>query len=200
MRLGSASAVPSLGRRSRRDRAFYATVAPFFAIFTVFSLFPVLFSLYLGFNRWDGFGTPKFVGLDNYLRALADPVFRQAIWNTFVVWIASATATVALAFGLTVLTGAYALGPISGGHFNPAGAPHGRHGSGRHHVGDLPSLRADATGVARFNFESRSIAVGSGPADIVGKGLIVHRDPDDYATQPTGNAGPRLACAVIARG
>ena len=91
-------------------------------------------------------------------------------------------------------------GMSAGGHFNPAGASHGRHGSGRHHVGDLPSLRADASGVARFNFESRSIAVGSGPADIVGKGLIVHRDPDDYTTQPTGNAGPRLACAVIARG
>lgn len=103
MRLGSASAVPSSGRRSSRDRAFYATVAPFFAIFAVFSLFPVLFSLYLGFNRWDGFGVPEFIGFDNYLRALADPVFRQAIWNTFVVWIASSAATVALAFGLAVL-------------------------------------------------------------------------------------------------
>ncbi|WBY01359.1 superoxide dismutase family protein [Ramlibacter tataouinensis] len=88
-------------------------------------------------------------------------------------------------------------GMSAGGHFNPAGAPHGRHGSGAHHVGDLPSLRADAAGVARISFESRSIALGSGPADIVGKGLIVHRDPDDYTTQPTGNAGPRLACAVI---
>lgn len=39
----------------------------------------------------------------------------------------------------------------------------------------------------------------SGMMDIVGKGLIVHRDPDDYKTQPTGNAGPRLACAVITR-
>ena len=37
---------------------------------------------------------------------------------------------------------------------------------------------------------------GSG-ADITGKGLIVHRDPDDYRTQPTGNSGPRAACAVI---
>lgn len=90
-------------------------------------------------------------------------------------------------------------GMSAGGHFNPVGAPHGRHGSGTHHVGDLPSLRADAAGVARFDFESRSIAVGSGTADIVGKGLIVHRDPDDYTTQPTGNAGPRLACAVIRR-
>ena len=90
-------------------------------------------------------------------------------------------------------------GMSAGGHFNPTGAPHGSHGMGMHHTGDLPSLKADAGGVARFNFESGSLAVGSGVTDVVGKGLIVHRDPDDYKTQPTGNAGPRLACAVIAR-
>jgi Cu-Zn family superoxide dismutase len=90
-------------------------------------------------------------------------------------------------------------GMSTGGHFNPGGRKHGAHGGGEHHVGDLPSLKADAMGVARFRFESGSIAVGSGQADIVGRGLIVHRDPDDYTTQPTGNAGPRLACAVIAR-
>lgn len=90
-------------------------------------------------------------------------------------------------------------GMSAGGHFNPAGRPHGRHGQGMHHAGDLVSLRADANGVARFNFESPTISVGSGPADVVGKGLIVHRDPDDYTTQPTGNAGARLACAVITR-
>jgi superoxide dismutase, Cu-Zn family len=87
----------------------------------------------------------------------------------------------------------------AGGHFNPTGAPHGQHGKGAHHAGDLPSLRANASGVATFSFESSSIAVGSGITDVVGKGLIVHRDPDDYVTQPTGNSGPRLACAVIQR-
>jgi Cu-Zn family superoxide dismutase len=87
----------------------------------------------------------------------------------------------------------------AGGHFNPTNAPHGNHGAGMHHTGDLRSLKADAGGVARFSFESSSITVGSGVTDIVGKGLIVHRDPDDYTTQPTGNAGPRLACAVISR-
>ena len=90
-------------------------------------------------------------------------------------------------------------GLSAGGHFNPTGAPHGAHGMGMHHTGDLPSLKADAGGIARFNFESGSLAVGSGVTDIVGKGLIVHRDPDDYKTQPTGNAGPRLACAIIIR-
>ena len=59
------------------------------------------------------------------------------------------------------------------------------------------TINIDANGAVSFNFESRSIRVGSTANDIVGKGLIVHRDPDDYTTQPTGNAGPRLACAVI---
>jgi superoxide dismutase, Cu-Zn family len=90
-------------------------------------------------------------------------------------------------------------GMSTGGHFNPNAQPHGRHGAGAHHVGDLPSLRADASCVARFNFETTALGVGSGSNDVVGRGLIVHRDPDDYTTQPTGNAGPRLACAVIAR-
>lgn len=88
-------------------------------------------------------------------------------------------------------------GMSTGGHFNPGGKPHGAHGKGEHHAGDLPSLKADANGVASFSFESTTIAVGSSAADIIGRGLIVHRDPDDYTTQPTGNSGPRLACAVI---
>ncbi len=88
-------------------------------------------------------------------------------------------------------------GLSAGGHFNPGGKPHGHHGMGEHHTGDLPSLKADASGVAAIHFESRTIRVGSSANDIVGKGLIVHRDPDDFKTQPTGNAGPRLACAVI---
>lgn len=87
-------------------------------------------------------------------------------------------------------------GMSTGGHFNPMGAPHGRHGHGQHHVGDLPPLGADSYGVARVNFETDRISL-SGANSVVGKGLIVHRDPDDYTTQPTGNAGPRLACAVV---
>ncbi|PUA96926.1 Cu-Zn family superoxide dismutase [Acidovorax sp. 107] len=89
-------------------------------------------------------------------------------------------------------------GMSTGGHFNPTAKPHGAHSAAEHHTGDLPSLKADKYGVAAFSFVSKSISVGGPTTDIVGKGLIVHRDPDDYQTQPTGNAGPRLACAVIA--
>ncbi len=87
-------------------------------------------------------------------------------------------------------------GMSTGGHFNPGGHSHGSQGM-EHHAGDMPSLKADGYGNANASFELKGVAVGSGPADLVGRGLIVHRDPDDLKTQPTGNAGPRIACAVI---
>jgi Cu-Zn family superoxide dismutase len=89
-------------------------------------------------------------------------------------------------------------GMSAGGHYNPMGKPHGPQ-RGEHHAGDMPSLKADDYGNATASFELKGVSIGSGPADLAGKGLIVHRDPDDYTTQPTGNAGPRIACAVIQR-
>jgi Cu-Zn family superoxide dismutase len=86
------------------------------------------------------------------------------------------------------------------GHFNPLGKPHGHPGSSERHAGDLPALRADNDGRARIDIEVDIITVTPGPASVVGRGLIVHADPDDYRTQPTGNAGARLACAVIKAG
>jgi superoxide dismutase, Cu-Zn family len=88
-------------------------------------------------------------------------------------------------------------GMSTGGHFNPLAKKHGAHGAHDHHAGDLPALKADASGVAKMSFESSTINVGTGPTNIIGRGMIVHRDPDDYKTDPTGNAGPRIACAVI---
>ena len=89
-------------------------------------------------------------------------------------------------------------GMSTGGHFNPTAASHGHHGQG--HVGDLPPLQADAQGVARINFTSTSLSLTDAKTSVVGHGLIVHRDPDDYTTQPTGNSGPRVACGVIRAG
>ena len=90
-------------------------------------------------------------------------------------------------------------GVSTGGHFNPDMKPHGAPNSMAHHAGDFPALKTDAAGVARFDFEATAISLGSGIADVIGRGLIVHANPDDYTTQPTGNAGARLACTVIAR-
>jgi len=89
-------------------------------------------------------------------------------------------------------------GMSAGAHYNPGSDPHGKYDSPRHHAGDLPSLHADANGTATFSFSTSAFHVGREPADVIGKGLIVHRDPDDYS-QPAGNSGPRLACAVIVR-
>ena len=105
---------------------------------------------------------------------------------------------VALAFGLSVLTMAYAVGHVSGGHFNPAGAPHGKSGGGAHHAGDMDNIVANAQGVARVDRHARNVTLGGGATnDIAGKAVIVHAAPDDYSTQPTGNAGGRIACGVV---
>jgi Cu-Zn family superoxide dismutase len=87
-------------------------------------------------------------------------------------------------------------GMSAGGHYNPAAKPHGSL-STDHHAGDMPNVMADSYGNATVTVEIPGLTIGSGSADIVGKGLIVHRDPDDYKSQPAGNAGPRIACAVI---
>jgi Cu-Zn family superoxide dismutase len=63
----------------------------------------------------------------------------------------------------------------------------------------MPSLKADANGTAKLAWEGDELTVTDGPLSVVDKGVIVHRDPDDYKTQPTGNAGPRLACGVVKR-
>jgi Cu-Zn family superoxide dismutase len=89
-------------------------------------------------------------------------------------------------------------GRVHGFHVhNPHGKPHAHYGSMDRHAGDLPALKADASGRAEASFELDVITVAPGPASGVGRGLIVHADPDDYKTQPTGNAGARIACAVI---
>ena len=86
------------------------------------------------------------------------------------------------------------------GHFNPFGKPHANHGSPERHAGDLPSLKANKEGRANVQIDLDIITVTPGPASILGRGLIVHADPDDYKTQPTGNAGARIACGVIQPG
>ena len=86
------------------------------------------------------------------------------------------------------------------GHFNPHGKPHGAPGASERHAGDLPSLKADKSGRAKLDVTVELFTVRPGPASVVGRGLIIHADPDDYKTQPTGNSGARIACGVIKAG
>lgn len=85
----------------------------------------------------------------------------------------------------------------AGGHFNPTGKPHGNPASGDHHAGDMPMLNADASGNAHLDADLDTATIGGGAADIVGKAVIVHKDADDFKTQPTGNSGARVACGVV---
>src|SRR5262245_63394436 len=86
------------------------------------------------------------------------------------------------------------------GHFNPHGKPHGDPKSPERHAGDLPMLKAGKDGRARLDVTVDAITLTPGPASIVGRGLIIHADPDDFKTQPTGNSGARIACGVIKAG
>src|SRR5690606_6047503 len=75
----------------------------------------------------------------------------------------------------------------AGGHFNPDDSQHGRAGQGEHHVGDSDNLMANDEGVAEVDRELHGATIGDGGStDIVGKGVIVHADADDYVSQPTG--------------
>lgn len=87
-------------------------------------------------------------------------------------------------------------GSSAGGHFNPTSHPHGAPGEGQHHIGDLGNITADDSGTAKLDrvFEFLTL---EGPNSIVGRGLIVHAKADDLKSQPTGDAGGRLACGVI---
>ena len=85
----------------------------------------------------------------------------------------------------------------AGGHFNPDTKAHGMPGSGSNHAGDMPNIKSDANGNAVYSTKISGFAVNSGPTGILGKSVVVHRDPDDYKSQPAGNSGPRIACGLI---
>lgn len=90
-------------------------------------------------------------------------------------------------------------GKSAGGHFNPGGHSHGAPGSATHHVGDLGNLEADENGNATLEQHLHGLQL-TGEHGLIGRGLIVHADADDMSTQPTGNAGARVACGVIVSG
>jgi Cu-Zn family superoxide dismutase len=91
-------------------------------------------------------------------------------------------------------------GMSAGGHFNPTSKPHGNPSAGEHHGGDMPMLEADAAGNATLDATLDTVTLGSDANGIVGRAVVVHKDADDFKTQPTGNSGARIACGVIVAG
>jgi superoxide dismutase, Cu-Zn family len=85
----------------------------------------------------------------------------------------------------------------AGGHFNPDNHPHGGPSTPTHHAGDLGNLEANGEGRAYKRMTVSDITLDHGSHGVLDRGVIVHEKLDDYTTQPTGNAGARIACGVI---
>ncbi|MDI9258146.1 superoxide dismutase family protein [Flavobacterium sedimenticola] len=87
----------------------------------------------------------------------------------------------------------------TGGHWNPTFKKHGKWGDAEYHKGDIGNFTTDVdgNGTVLFTTDEWCIGCGDETKDILGKGLIVHDKPDDFVTQPTGNAGARVACSAI---
>lgn len=84
----------------------------------------------------------------------------------------------------------------AGGHFNPGHHDHGAPDASERHAGDLGNIEADKDGKAHLELTD-SVLTLSGDNSIIGHAVIVHEKADDLKTQPTGDAGGRLACGVI---
>ena len=88
-------------------------------------------------------------------------------------------------------------------HFNPYGNTHGCPGMRDRHVGDLGNISTNSKGYAKYTFYDNVIKLRGTKANIIGRGLIIHADEDDCGkggdleSLKTGNAGKRIACAVI---
>ncbi len=87
-------------------------------------------------------------------------------------------------------------GTSAGGHFNPTQKPHGAPTDTSRHVGDLGNIEANKDGKAHYEWTDHLISF-AGQNSIIGRGIIIHAGEDDLHTQPTGNAGKRVACGVI---
>ena len=85
----------------------------------------------------------------------------------------------------------------AGGHFNPGGMPHAGPMASQRHAGDLGNIEIGANGKGDLDVRTDLLTVKAGPNSVVGKAVIFHEKADDLATQPTGNAGGRLACGVV---
>jgi superoxide dismutase, Cu-Zn family len=91
----------------------------------------------------------------------------------------------------------------AGGHFNPTGRQHGLASTSGPHAGDMANIFADANGSAQIEAFAPLVTLGSGAhglLDADGTAILIHAGPDDHTTDPSGNSGDRIACAVLQRG
>jgi Cu-Zn family superoxide dismutase len=90
----------------------------------------------------------------------------------------------------------------AGPHFNPGNKQHGALNPQGSHAGDLPNITVAPDGTGRMETTTEQLSLGSGPTsvwDADGSALVVHANADDFKTDPTGNAGARIACGVLVK-
>lgn len=108
---------PAVGRKSAgnssrlwreivKNRTIYLFISPFYILFAIFGIFPVVFSFYLAFNKWDGIGKMRFAGLDHFKYLINDAQFWKAIGNTLQIWIYSTIPMLFLALVIAFLLNA----------------------------------------------------------------------------------------------
>ncbi|HUF12812.1 MAG TPA: superoxide dismutase family protein [Longimicrobiales bacterium] len=88
----------------------------------------------------------------------------------------------------------------AGAHLNPRDVEHGLHAPSDGHAGDLPNIQIDEDGTGSLRFETAGLSIGTRAGEIFdrdGSALVIHADPDDQRTDPSGNSGARVACGVL---
>ena len=88
----------------------------------------------------------------------------------------------------------------AGPHWNPTGREHGSQNPDGAHLGDLPNLLVGANGEGSFEFAIAGTRLSGGRVALLdedGAAVVIHANPDDYRTDPSGNSGARLACGVF---
>lgn len=90
----------------------------------------------------------------------------------------------------------------AGGHLDPEKVTHGLRSPSGGHAGDLPNLDVDADGTGSLRFEATGLSIGTRAGAVFdrdGSALVIHAEPDDQTTDPSGNSGDRIACGVFER-
>ncbi len=85
----------------------------------------------------------------------------------------------------------------AGGQFNPHEDQHGAPTDAQHHAGDFGNVEASAKGVVSMELEMDVVLKPGAPDSVTGKAVVVHAGADDLKSQPSGAAGPRVACGVV---
>lgn len=86
----------------------------------------------------------------------------------------------------------------AGGHFSPMPHDHGSPDSKMHHAGDLGNLNANSNGIAKIEITTKELSLVRGEKNsIIGRAVIIHEKNDDLTSQPSGNAGARIACGIV---